>query len=112
MLKLPPFGKALEDLQSQGKAPTDTINVWIGNKAWEKGTGFAKSMPTRTLVLPPWEDPESYYWPINGCDMLIHDTGFAELDYLKDLAYCLYRDGADIVRCLTPDFQLIVFHKE
>lgn len=109
--KIPPFGRALFALQQKGYCPRNTINLWIGQHAWDKGKIFSRMMPRRTLILPPWLAPEKFHWPVKEADVLIHDTGYAEQDYLDDLARVLYQDGADIVRCLTPDLILQIFEK-
>ncbi len=112
MRKIPPYGKELYKLQQQGQRPTGSVYVWIGNYAWKKGQAFSVSMPNRTLALPPWVSPGVYDWPVKDCDVLIHDTGFAEKDYLEDLVYCLYKDGTDKVRLIAPDFKLTIYHKD
>ena len=110
--KVPPYGKPLAELQQKNLKPTDSVYVWIGKKAWQKGESFSRSMPTRTLVVPAWHPPSNYIYPVKDCDMLIYDTGFAELDYVNELAHCLYDDGAKIVRYVDVNFKLTVFHRE
>ena len=109
---IPPYSKPLHDLQLTGHAPKNSVYIWIGNNAWIKGKSFSASQPTRNIVLPPWDAPEKYKWPVFECDILIQDTGYAELDYVTDLVFCLYQDGASIVRYVAPDFTLTVFHKD
>lgn len=110
--KLPPYGKPLYELQQKGSRPANSINIWIGRKAWHKGQAFSQSMLFRTLVLPPWLSPISYLWPVKQCDVLIHDTGYADEPYVEELVYCLYMDEADKVRLLSPNYNLTVYHKE
>ncbi len=112
MPKLPPFGKPLADLQAQGVAPKDSVNIFIGNKAWKKGENFSISYPTRTLIIPPWQSPSIYRWPVRDCDILIVDTGYAEPEYITTLAIELYKADAEIVRCITPSFKIVVYLKE
>lgn len=109
--KFLPYSWPLTQLLKSGFAPSNDVNVFIGMDALRKGKVFSISYPERTLVLPPWHDPEIYHWPIVDCDMLIKDTGYADDDYLNDMAYCLYQNGANIVRLITPDFKFIVFNK-
>lgn len=110
--KIPPYSKNLFALQRQGLRPTGTINIWLGNEAWQKGKQGSIYKPLRTLILPPWECPTIYQWPVNQCDIDIIDTGFAQIDYVEDLAYCLYLAGADRVRFTDSDYKLTVYHKE
>lgn len=111
MKKIPPYGKALYNLQKSGNPPTNSINIWIGLNAWKKGQAFVASYPSRTLVLPPWENPLEFYWPVNFCDVLIHDMGGAEEEYIEDLVFELYKCGADIVRYLAPNLTLSIYTK-
>ena len=112
MKKLPPYGKRLYDLQCQNQHPSNSINLFIGNHAWQKGEAFSRMYPARTLILPPWFSPNEYHWPVNQCDILIFDTGYAEEEYLDELAICLYQSGANIIRYIAPDFSLTIYHKE
>ncbi len=112
MKKIPPFAKELYKLQKQGLRPIGSVYLWIGNQAWHKGKNFAFTYPSRCLVLPPWESPDAYIWPVKQCDILIFDTGYAELDYVDELAASLYQFEADIVRYISPTHVLSVYHKE
>ncbi len=109
--KFLPYSKPLSELQQRGQIPNNDVYLFIGNHAWRKAKGFAVSYPERTLALPAWFCPGEYHWPVNQCDILIIDTGFAEDDYLNDIAYHLYINGANVVRCITPDDKLLVFRK-
>ncbi len=110
--KVPPYGKPLFAIQQKHLKPLGTVYVWLGNEAWQKGKNFSISMPERTLIIPPWYCPTNYHWPVKQCDLLILDTGFAELEYVDDLVYCLYSAGAEVVRFINPNNQLTVYHKE
>lgn len=112
MKKLPPFGKGLNALIESGQRPSNSILVYTGNHAWEKGHGFSISYPERLLILPPWLSPETYYWPVTGCDVLITDTGFAEDDYIEDLVLCLFSYGATVCRFISHDYIFTKFTKE
>lgn len=113
MKKLPPYGKPLYELQQQGFKPSNSINVCMGGRAWEQASRTSISAPNRTLALPPWASPLSFIWPVARCDVLIHDSGFADDRYIEDLVCCLYDANAEIVRYLSPmDLKLTVFHKE
>ena len=110
--KIPPYALPLLRLQQDGVPPRNSINIFIGDKSWQKGKSFSVTYPTRTITLPPWKSPANYQWPVMDCDILIHDTGYASTDYLDDLVYCLYKSGALIVRSIAPDFSLTVYEKD
>lgn len=112
MKRIPPFGKPLAQLIEDGFRPNNSINLFIGMNAWQKGQNFSKSYPTRTLILPPWHSSLSYYWPVKDCDILIFDTGYAENKYVNELAAALYQHEAEIVRFIDPYDNFIVYHKE
>lgn len=112
MKKIPPYGKPLDELIRSGLRPTNSINLFIGTHAWEKGKSFSLSYPTRTLALPAWQSPHNYSWPVQGCDILIHDTSYANEDYVRELAYALYQHEADIVRFINSEKSIITYHKD
>jgi len=109
--KIPPFSKPLYDLQKSGYSPNNSIYLFIGNKAWAKGQAFSKMYPTRTMIIPPWLPPIDYHWPVNECDILIIDTGYAEKSYVEELALCLYAGNAEIVRSINFINPMVVYHK-
>lgn len=110
--KFLPYSKPLHDLIESGSVPSNDVNVFIGNRALDKARKFAFSYPERTLALPPWDNPSDYEWPVKECDVLVFDLGYAEPDYLHDLAFCLYESEARIVRMVSSDSKLITYHKE
>ena len=112
MRKLPPYGKPLADLIASGNRPSNSINLFIGTKAWDKGKAFSISYPTRTLILPAWLSAITYYWPVKACDILIHDTSYSDPEYVDELVYALYQHDADIVRFINDEKKLITYHKE
>lgn len=97
MPKLPPYSKNLYFLMKKGMFPKSYISLYIGLSAWEKGNYFSKEYPDRTLILPAWEEPTDYFWPVKKCDVLIIDTGYAEKKYVHDLTACLFAYNANIV---------------
>ena len=111
-MKLPPYAKPLHELISNNEVPNNDVNIFIGTKSWNKGRPFAATYPTRTCVLPAWHSAFSYYWPVNNCDILVCDTGYADPDYLLELAQCLYEHGANIVRVISPEYKLYIYHKD
>jgi len=110
--KLLPYSGLLHKLMKKGLAPINDIYVFIGQDAWKKGKKFYSYYPERTLTLPPWYNPSDYYWPVKECDILVFDTGYANDDYLHDLAICLYEHESTIVRMISPDYDLTIYHKE
>jgi len=112
MKKVPPYGKPLYQLIKSGSIPKNDVRLFIGNYAWEKGKNFSINYPTQTLILPPWESAYSYDWPITQCDVLIFDTGYAKEIYIQEIAYCLFQEGANIVRAVLPDFSMTVYKRD
>lgn len=110
--KYPPYSKPLVELIKKNLRPTNDIYLFIGNQAWKKGESFSFCQPTRTLILPPWQSASDFYWPVIECDILIFDTGYAEKDYIYEIAQCLYDGNASNVRMVSPEFDLILYHKE
>lgn len=110
--KSPPYGRPLCKLQQQGYHPTNSVYLFIGNHAWNKGKNFSTIYPERLLILPPWISSKTYHWPVSECDILIFDTGFAEESYIEELVTSLYEHNALIVRVVSPIAPLIVYYKE
>lgn len=110
--KIAPFGKPLNDLITSGNKPDNSVYLFMGENAWEKGRGSAVSRPTRTLILPPQESPHYYHWPVKDCDILIFDTSNSYESRVEELVACLFKDGAEIVRYVSSDFKLTVFKKD
>lgn len=111
--RLPPLGKNLYSLIQSGQRPVNDVYLFIGTHSWEKAKGFYKNNPDRTLMLPAWLCADDYYWPVSNCSVLVFDTGgYPEDDYIKELALCLFRHGANIVRLVSFDSSLTVFTKE
>jgi len=111
MRKLPPFGKPLALFLDTGGRLENDINLFFGHKAWEKGKSFSQMYPCRTLTLPPWDHPCHYFWPVKNCDVLIFESGYADESYITDLAGALFEHSANIVRCVTSQYELIKFDK-
>jgi hypothetical protein len=113
-LKTPPYGKPLKDLIDSGYKPNNSVYLYSGQQAWERAKQRSISCPERLLILPPYHCPTIYHWPVKQCDILIIDTGFAEVEYIDDLVFCLYTEGASVVRSISPTHELTIFntHKE
>lgn len=109
-LNLPPFGYVLLEWQKQGVRPQDSVYVMSGYSAIARATDWQRRRQG-TLCAPPYEDPGNFFWPVKSCDVLVFDRGFSDPEYLNDLAYYLYKYQASKVRCVTSDFDLIVFDK-
>lgn len=107
-MKLPPFGKYLANLDYP---PKNDVYIFIGCNAWKDATDFQISRPG-TMCLPPYHDPSQYKWPVSNCDILVFDTGYCDDNYVEDLALCLLINGANIVRYVDTEQQLIIYKKE
>ena len=98
MKKLPPYSKALHQLQKESKRPSHPVYLWIGEDAWNKGASLSIDFPFTTLALPENEQPMGYHWPVKDCVVAIVDTSSRENeDYIDKIVYSLYRDGAALV---------------
>lgn len=111
-MQLPPFAKPLYDLHMKGQIPLCGVWLFLGKDSWAKGKAFSISYPARVLAIPPWNSALTYYWPVRDCDILMVDTGFSNDDYLDEVASCIYEFDAKIVRLITFDNALIIYHKE
>lgn len=110
--KIPPFGWPLFNLIKKGLRPKNDVLLFIGNYAFKKGRSFSINSPMRTLVLPPWLPSEHYYWPVKQCDVLIFDTGYAEINYVENIVCCLFKDEANVVRFISPNQNLTIYKKD
>jgi hypothetical protein len=111
--KIPPYAKPLLTLQRSGHRPSNDIYLFIGPFAWHKGTIFSNAYPERVMILPAWQDPEEYFWPVRECGVLLFDTGWALDDYIDDVVACLFRDKAKKVFFIPKELgPLIIFNKE
>lgn len=111
-MKLPPFGKPLYELITANQRPTNSIYLFIGKNAWNAGKASSFSRSERTLVLPPFDSPILYDWPVNECDVLIYDSGDCEERYIEDIVFHLLESQAEIVRCIAPDFSYYATFKK
>ena len=67
MRKSPPYAGRV--IQSINEGYNNCLYLFIGANAWKKGSAFNMSQPT--LLLPPYEDPGIYFWPVRNYDILI-----------------------------------------
>lgn len=111
-MKIPPYGKPLKDLLNSGQLPDNSVYLYIGNEAWEKGQLSSICQPFRTLILPPAHSPLIYDWPVNGCDILMVETSPVDTDYIETLVSILFSYGALIVRLISNNFLLTVYKKD
>jgi hypothetical protein len=100
-MRIPPYGKPLRDfLVNGGNLTAQQRSVWlyIGDKSWEKGKISAVSRSNCTLVLPPNANPESYDWPVMGCEILVIETSQCSNDYIDSILQILLDyDAAKVV---------------
>lgn len=111
MKKLCPYGAYLQAQLIQNRIPRNSVYVFIGWHAWRKAEDFQKIRPT-TLCLSPWRDPSEFRWPVKNCDVLVFDTGGSEGDYFDRIAISLMLNGAEIVRIVPFDENLIAYKRE
>ncbi len=105
--KLPPYGYIFQqNLLSTGIPPY--VYIFIGNNAWR----LAGKWQPFAMVLPPWLSPNGFIWPVKGCKVAIFDTGYAEEDYVRELAGELYKGQAESVMALSPNYSITVFKKD
>lgn len=110
-MRLPPYGKYLHNLQLLNKLPTNDVYVFMGLYAWKKAEAFQVPRPG-TMCLPPGGDPEQYDWPVANCDILLFDTGGLSDSFIDQCVIALLRDGANIVRYISPADLLTVYNKD
>lgn len=110
--KFPPYSKNLSALIHAGYRPKGSISLFIGNYAWQKGATHFVSHPTQTLVLPAWLCPYNFSWPVKQCEVMVIDTGFAEIDYIEDIAIALFTDEASSVLYFSPNNDITFYKKD
>lgn len=111
-VKIPPYGWNLYQLQKKGLRPHNDIYVFIGYGAWKKAKEFSSIYPRRIMMIPPWVSANDYTWPVKACSVLVFDTGYAEVDYLEEIAKRLFKEGASHVRSVDTDFKLTIHQKD
>lgn len=111
-MKLPPFGKPLKDLLNSGQLPNNSVYLYIGNEAWDKGKISSYYRPTRTLILPPDCSPLLYKWPVNGCDILMIETTFLDTGYIENFVNILFEYGATRVTLIDIELFLTIYKKD
>lgn len=111
-MKIPPYGKSLKNLLNSGQLPSNSVYLYIGDKAWETGKNSIISRPNRTLLLPPKASPTDYTWPVNGCDILIIETSISPKKYIDDIVYILFSFGARKAIVIHWDFSITFYKKD
>ena len=111
-MKLPPYGKPLKALLEQGQLPNNSVYLYIGEKAWDKGYLSSISRPTRTLILPPSEFPIIYDWPVKGCDILMIETTPCDTGSIENLVDILFIYGAEKITLISTDFLSTLYKKD
>jgi hypothetical protein len=111
-LKIPPFGKPLKALLDAGALPNNSIYLYIGKFAWQKGKSSSICRPARTLILPSSERPIDYMWPVRDCDILIIETSPQKATYIEDVVYILFKHEAFKVTVITVDFIPTVYKRD
>jgi len=111
-MKVPPYGKPLKALLEQGQLPNNSVYLYIGQKAWDKGQLSAISRPTRTLILPYGQSPLLYEWPVNGCDILMIETSPIDTEYIENFANLLFSYGAIKIVLINVNLLSITYEKD
>lgn len=111
-MKVPPYGKPLKALLDSGQLQNNSIYLYIGNYAWERGRLSSHSRTSRTLILPPNHSPLNYDWPVNGCDILMIETSLIDTEYIENLVNILFSYGAIKATLISNDFLLTIYKKD
>lgn len=111
-MKVPPYGKPLKALLQSGQLPDNSVYLYIGNQAWDKGKLSSYSRPTRTLILPPKYHPLLYDWPVSGCDILIIETSPLTETFIQELVSILFAFDADKAALISHDFHTAYYKKD
>src|ERR1700741_440844 len=112
MKKLPPFSKPLFELFQKGLYPSNSVNVFVGHYAWQKGKSFSISYPKWTIALPPWESAFKYKWPVANYDICLIDTGGSDDEYLEETTFVLLESGARLVVAIDQDLNINFYRKD
>lgn len=88
MKTLAPLGDYLSTIAS-----FEVVPIIIGEHAQQLALELYPYIPT-TLFIPYLQSPNTYTWPINGCDIRIVDTGQSSKAFIKQCAICFYGYGA------------------
>ncbi len=111
-MKIPPYGKPLKELLQQGQLPNNSVYLYLGDLAWEKGKSSSICRPTRTLILPPKHSAIDYEWPVMGCDILMIETSKLPQHYIEDTVYILFNYGATKVTLINIDMTSVIYKKD
>lgn len=104
---LPPFSSNLKNFLASGRKPSNDIYFFCGINAWRKAKYFSRYR--FTLCLPPFLNPAIYKWPVQGCSVLLFETGNLETNDIEEIAFYLLGFGASIVRAVNNDYELAIF---
>jgi hypothetical protein len=111
-MKIPPFGKPLQVLLQSGQIPNNSVYLYIGNLAWDKGRSSSISRSTRTLILPFGHNPLEYDWPVNGCDILMIETSQIDTEFIESFADLLLIEGATKVTLISINLLSTIYKKD
>jgi hypothetical protein len=111
-MKLAPYGKPLKSLLDNGQLPNNSVYLYIGDKAWDKGALSSICRPSRTLVLPPHHTPLIYEWPVNGCDILMIETSPLETEFIENFVNLLFSHGATKIVLINFNLLSVTYKKD
>ena len=114
MKKLPPYGQYLYNLSKQNKRINLSPFIFCGFDAWRKARFWhSNNQRPSTMCLPPWESAFKYYWPVQGYDICLFDTGGSEdNDYLDEVVFVLLEHDARLVVVSSPDTKTLFYRKD
>lgn len=80
MLKLPPYGRSIDN-------SSDLIWIWAGHSS--RVYASVKAWGKNTCAFFTWLDPLSYFWPVQGRDVLIVHSMAPRDIWIERLAFAL-----------------------
>jgi hypothetical protein len=111
-MKTPPFGKPLQALLQSGQIPNNSVYLYIGNLAWDKGRSSSISRSARTLILPFGHNPLEYEWPVQGCDILMIETSPIDTEFIENFVNLLFSEGAIKITLISVNLLSTIYKKD
>ena len=87
MKKLPPYGRSV--------IPDGHIYVFAGYH--HQAEPYLKHKAPNTIGFFPWEDSESYFWPVEDREIILCHWLLPDDDWIQDLLVTLYFSGCKII---------------
>ena len=96
---MPPFGRALLELAAE--QDVEEVRVLFGASPWREARHLAEQ-GRPVLVLPPGAQPQKFFWPVRGREVLAVQRGACARDEIPALGKELINAGALKVFVLYP----------